>query len=141
MVAFNTSRRVDRDWLLFLVGGIINQYRIQIMNTIALYENSFNWNETPQDYYDIIGWRLVRTQRRSERYPYRFIIKYFRPNSSQEQLLELTDLQIPFIDDIRSQLNCQDFEDAFREAVEIPSAPFVVRGTDSLRIIDCVEWY
>lgn len=134
MVAVNT---VNRDWLLFLVGDIISQYRSQIMNTISLYENSFNWSDTPQNYYDIVGWRLIRTQGR----PYRFVIKYFRPNNSQELELELTDLQIPFIDDIRSQLNCQGFNEAFIEAFDRPSASFVVREINNLMIIDCVEVY
>ena len=84
----------------FRVESFIRQYQSSILETISLYNNEFNWGETPDDYYTIQGYSLIRLINE----PSLLVIQYQKKGNNQAFEMELTQFHLEYLEPLKAYL-------------------------------------
>ncbi len=84
----------------FRVESFIRQYQSSILETISLYNNEFNWGETPDDYYTIQGYSLIRLINE----PTLLVIQYQKKGNNQAFEMELTQFHLEYLEPLKAYL-------------------------------------
>ena len=84
----------------FRVEGFISQYYNSIIETISLYNNEFNWGETPEGYYTIQGYYLITPINQ----PTLLVIQYHKQGNNKAFEMELTQFHLEYLEPLKAYL-------------------------------------